>query len=702
MKKLLSLLCSISFVFFLQGCGGGSSSDSDPNINEDQNPDDDPNPATESSINGTLTGRLFLGDKGSYIDLSTGKQSTLAYGDALISPSPDGTEYVSMIKEVRLEDDPDCYGFGIDIDRVEIRDTVSRLINDSFEVYEDLWGEAKISPDHQMIAVEWASRKGCPGSEVESLLTLFSRTGEILDQATEEVGDFTWLPDNRLVYVNNGDIVVSSSPHRISGSSIVSLTEIPGYPVGLKVSPAGDRLVFEMMTGGPMLFETVTYRNATVWSVDIDGSNLQMVATTRRTDDPDTDLDDPRINNPFWSLDGHQIVMTEGYLSGVMITPDELDLNPNSDYVTVPVETKGLMYAVDASKSGQQLPPDGSIQARVVVKKDDYGDIVPLVASSSEVLNLVPADTAPEATPGSMPEENNSINRGLSGTIFYVAKGDESADLMALDLSNGSTTKIMKFHDEPDNASAYTPNISPDGQIVAFHEFKDGDDSNSIIILDRNGNQLRNNSLKTDDYDYFPMSRLGFSPSDSNLLLFEYSDFSGDFENYVALYDWNMGEFVTHFRDREYYNPVWTPEGNILFHDAQNRFYLTTLTGRQVSEQTQLFSLPQGEIKYTTLSPDGSRLAFEMEGNIWCYNLNSEKLTQVTVQETDTATQPSWSPDGKYLIFTLWQDRSEGPLWIVAADAEYVRVGDDRRGAFKVEYGDDRYYHDVFEPVIWR
>jgi hypothetical protein len=170
----LHLITALIVVLFI-GCGGGLGPDSQDKPEANDNPS-----TTSASISRPLTGCLFIGDKGSYINLFTGITLSLTNKDALISPSVDGTEYVSLVKDAKMKEGYDCLGFMVDIERIEIHDTFTRLINDSFEVYEDIWGEIKLSLNHQVIAAQWASKKRCPTSDVDSLVTLFSRTDEIL------------------------------------------------------------------------------------------------------------------------------------------------------------------------------------------------------------------------------------------------------------------------------------------------------------------------------------------------------------------------------------------------------------------------------------------------------------------------------------------------------------------------------------------
>jgi hypothetical protein len=113
-------------------------------VTDDTTPDNtDDSISTNDSVNGDLTGWLFIAEDGEYLDLSTGTYTNIAsdHHDTLITPSADGTEYVERTKSFRMEEDHECYGFMIDIERIAIRDTHSNLIKDAFEVYEDLWDQ---------------------------------------------------------------------------------------------------------------------------------------------------------------------------------------------------------------------------------------------------------------------------------------------------------------------------------------------------------------------------------------------------------------------------------------------------------------------------------------------------------------------------------------------------------------------------------
>lgn len=94
------------------------------------------------------------------------------------------------------------------------------------------------------------------------------------------------------------------------------MSAIAGVPGRVAVSPDSTQVLFEMVTDTPSFLETVSFRFATAWVVNIDGSNLRQIATASRPDEPDSDLDDPQVNAPAWSPDGSTFLLTENYASG--------------------------------------------------------------------------------------------------------------------------------------------------------------------------------------------------------------------------------------------------------------------------------------------------------------------------------------------------------------------------------------------------
>jgi Tol biopolymer transport system component len=696
-RQLFLLLFSL---LLLSACGGGGGGgDSSPSTDDKDDVTNDP-PVTYSDINGDLNGRLFIAEAGEYFDLSTGLYTTIAsdHYDVMITPSPDGKEYVERTKSYRMEKDNQCYGFLIEIERIAIRDVHSNLIQDSFELYEDVWGPAKLSPDGEAIALDWANDKGCPSGEVDALLTVFNRQGEVLSQTSEEVGSFAWLPDNRLIYANNGAIYVGAEAYSVDGVAIRSLDEIPGFPSRIRTNPDGSKIIFEMVTGGPMLFETVSYRDATVWMMNSDGSDLHQFATTRRVDDPDVESDDPRVNNPLWSLSGDRVIAMEGYFSGVGIVFDDLDLNPNGDYIIVPVDRKGLTYSVSANESQVSLPPDGQLEASIVARLGSNG-IKPFVESCDDHLFLVPVAPSPDEAPGSLPPSTNSaINRGIDGNILFVNDSGGDTVVSSLNVETGNMTDLVTLSADQYDEYDIDFSVSQDARYFAYYDYVYLDEK-YIKLFDSNGDLIRNYYMVTDSYDYSPRGRIHFSPTDANLLLFEYEDEVDD-KNYVTVLDWSQNLFIKYFTSQEYFDPLWTPDGNIILWDSENTAYRANVSGTTIGDPVELFRLPEPSA-YHAINPDGTRMVFYMARHIWTINMDGSGLKQITAPKIGYETYPAWSPDGRHILLKRKSGNSFGSLWIVASDAEHIRVTYNSDGVVPVRDSDGYHLRRVYGPMTW-
>lgn len=55
-------------------------------------------------------------------------------------------------------------------------------------------------------------------------------------------------------------------------------------------------------------------------------------------------------------------------------------------------------------------------------------------------------------------------------------------------------------------------------------------------------------------------------------------------------------------------------------------------------------------MRYPSLSPDGSKIAFSYKGDIYTVAAKGGRATQLTTHHSYD-TQPVWSPDGKTIVF---------------------------------------------------
>jgi WD40 repeat protein len=128
----------------------------------------------------------------------------------------------------------------------------------------------------------------------------------------------------------------------------------------------------------------------------------------------------------------------------------------------------------------------------------------------------------------------------------------------------------------------------------------------------------------------------------------------------------------------EDYSPFVSPDGNIITYasyppDAVEESQIWSIN----SNGTLPTQLRDGEVP--CISPDGDKILFvrpdkiTKKKQIWVMNANGSEETQLTQNSDYDATNPAWSPDGKWIVF----DANEGldsrkiqnsDIWLMSAD----------------------------------
>jgi Tol biopolymer transport system component len=67
-------------------------------------------------------------------------------------------------------------------------------------------------------------------------------------------------------------------------------------------------------------------------------------------------------------------------------------------------------------------------------------------------------------------------------------------------------------------------------------------------------------------------------------------------------------------------------------------------------------------IRNTVTSPDGKTIAFNALGYVWTKKLPNGKPKRLT-KDTDLESEPSFSPDGKFIVYVTWNDENSGAIY---------------------------------------
>lgn len=358
--RLVQISAASFFTLFLVACSSDLERDFNSSARDDA--------TSGGNVNGSLRGRIYVADNGSYLDVRSGR--TVNVGGSFLRPSKDGLEYVSVDQDIEYRDVADCR-FGQEFDRVSIYNAATGEVVDSFELPADIWA-VSLSPNRQWVGAFYKDDTVC--FDEETAFTVFSRTGEVVFRARpDSINSFDWLPDNRLVISLRGGISVEETPGSLQFNQIADLTGVFGNPAKINVDPTGTQVLFEMWTASNNFLSTVQFREATVWSVNIDGSSLRQRVTSTRSLQAGSNSD-PQVNAPTWSPDGNWFLVTEGYTSGGVI--DGSTASPG----IIAINNNGVTYVVSANAEPIDLPEDSnsSDSASPLLRARDTGSVGPI------------------------------------------------------------------------------------------------------------------------------------------------------------------------------------------------------------------------------------------------------------------------------------------------------------------------------------
>jgi Tol biopolymer transport system component len=209
---------------------------------------------------------------------------------------------------------------------------------------------------------------------------------------------------------------------------------------------------------------------------------------------------------------------------------------------------------------------------------------------------------------------------------------------------------------------ANTPNISPDGEWLAFDSQRSKQDD--LFVIRRDGTGLRQ---LTDDLHKDRQPR--WSPEGKRIAFF--SDRTGKWEIWIMNADGSGLKQLT-YAPGVVVNPQWSPDGKRIVYRNSGDSPSIIQVDETWTEQTPQFLPHMSDLidwVPWSWSPDGQKLAGTglragIRGGILVYNLNSQQYEKLI----DFGVHPVWLSDSRRLLF-----EHQSKLYLIDSQSKKVR-----------------------------
>lgn len=268
----------------------------------------------------------------------------------------------------------------------------------------------------------------------------------------------------------------------------------------------------------------------------------------------------------------------------------------------------------------------------------------------------------------------------FQGKVAFYSDRDGNSEIYLMD---GSSDNVRRLTYNSDMDAG--PALSPNGDMIVFVSYRDYD--KNIYIMKTDGS----NQIKITNTSSVGKGWPSWSPDGSKIL---FSDDKYDELNiYSQTYMMNIdGSNMVKLTENSYtdFCPSWSPDGSkILFSSYRDGSFYSDGTFVLNESEIYVMDADGGNLVRLTYnnaddqgpswSPDGRKIIFSsnLDGNYEIYVMNADGSNQIRLTNIHGDDfQPFWSPDGTQIAFVSNRDGND-EIYIMGADgSNQIRLTD--------------------------